>query len=490
MRTALFYSFFSLFCLTGLASPPVYAQTCSEVFILPLFQNSLEDPTPVNFQLYADFKLAKTKNPGGNWTGEDQPFSKFGVPLIIKNAGLKDLKGFVKVRGMSSVGESKFPKLKIKLDEAQDLNQSYFSGIKGLRIITSGFNNEPHAPYREALAYEMAKVLELQTPKFQRAKIDYFQQVDKTQVAENVPNEQEALLIENDKSMLKRTGMIDVSSEYLQGDVPIAVDLNSFCKFFLFHSLIINEDFGLRVRNEATLATEKNRPLFNTMLLKNSKTGSASPLVYDLNKSQVVGIYGKDEKGTSLLLERPSSEYEVSMLNSLSRLRQKFTPAEIDSAIGFFRAKLDKLQELVDSRLKLGLVDPKGAANAHKLLDYFKRLSLEFTKLPITLAPTKIYTEPKEDKSLSLLPLDLSDEASPLPPGTPVRVLGTTADGKFLKVAILDTHYHIISTPSAGLSSGNNFNEYIGYINATAPIGNVLPESELGYTSELDMYYK
>ncbi len=454
-----------------------------------LFTHSLASPTVQRFSIMGDFARAKEISGGGNWTGEDRPMEEYGVPVEIEVPAPSDgnptakLTAMMRVRGMSSADTAEFPKLKVKMPEESRDQQGLFQGVSGFRINTSGFNNDPMAPFREALAYEMAEVLGLPSPKFQRAKIEYRQSSDgKTY---NVLPEQQALLIENDNPMLKRMGVTDVGSEFYENLAQ--VDTKAASLFFVFHALIANDDIGLRVRNEPTMGTEKYRPLFNTKVVKAVGEALAYPLVYDLDKSRMVDIGDQSRIEQSQLLGQPLNGAEGVLLTTLSRLRQRLTEVELGFAIHHVIAKLPELRALVDSRENLQLVDILGVKQARLQLSAFERMVTLFRQIKITLVETHIYSEPKAKPELSLLPLDFSDNAIPLRPGTPMKILERSKDGKFLKVVFLDTRFDVKKDLPKEQVVGPN--EYVGYVDAKLLLGDQLTEEQLGFTNEADMAY-
>lgn len=256
---------------------------------------------------------------------------------------------------------------------------------------------------------------------------------------------------------------------------------------FVYNALIANEDLGLRVRKEPSMGTDIYRPFFNTIVLKANGSELAEPIVYDLDKSQIVGLNGYNEVKMSTLLGRATRGQESRMLVNLSRLRQRFTSVEIDRAVQKVLSSLPAMKALVKERQQSGLIDDKAVQQTYIQFDWFEQFSANFRNIKITLKETPIFQQPKAEKDLSLLPLSFNDDLIPLRPGTPIKILGQSADGKFLKVAVLDTHYEVRSDLPKQQMTG--IGEYIGYIDANAPVGFELAIDDLGYTNELDMAY-
>lgn len=471
----------------GLAAKAAQAAIVNPLNPRPvIFSADLKNAGVVELTMTGDFAKAKKISGGGNWTGEDRPFEQFGVPITLTGVGLQAnavgaLTGMVKVRGMSSADEAKFPKLKLKIDKGQETKETLFSGIKGARINTSGFYNLPEAPFREALGYEIAELLGLPTPKVQRASITYQQKSEKGKI--RTLKEKQALLIENDKDLLARLEVQDVSQEFL--DQKIEIDLEKTALLFAFDALIMNDDINIRVRTEPAIRTEKFRPLFNTSILKAENDTKGVPLVYDLDKSELVSMSRFQEKLPSRFFGRDMNGLEIAMINHLMVLRQRFSQGEVDQAINTILAKLPAISKLIEEREKNGLLDPLGAARARELTGYFQSAAALLPSIDVTLKASNFYREPVIEQEKSLFYSDLFPMESPMRPGTPIKVLEKTADGKFLKVLILDARGEIQNQEA--LQANEAFHDFIGYIKVNAPIGKVLDEKELAHINDFDM---
>lgn len=151
---------------------------CSGTFTSDILQPAVV----TTLSMTGDFKKAKELSGGGNWTEEERPWDQFGVPVSIAwssniNGRIQrySAEALMRVRGKSSADMADFPKLKVKLPKDAPGKNSLFDDLNGFRINTSGFHNEPLAPFREALVYELAEILGMPVPKIRRAYIDYIQ---------------------------------------------------------------------------------------------------------------------------------------------------------------------------------------------------------------------------------------------------------------------------------------------------------------------------
>ncbi|MFN3455746.1 MAG: hypothetical protein ACK41T_12385 [Pseudobdellovibrio sp.] len=448
-----------------------------------IFDNSIQNPTVLPFRLTADFAKAKKISGGGNWEGENRSFSEYGVSGTITSLNCtphlhKVLDLNLRIRGMSSADEAKFPKLKLEFNK-QQIKETSFDGIKGLRINTSGFHNDTTTPYREALAYEIAQILDLPVLRFQRAVIEYIQKSNNSK--ETVIKEYQALLIENNGPFLKRHHYSDVSHQIFE-DENFPLDMQAAADYYLFNILIGNADIGLKTRNEPTIGTEKYRPLFNTIILKSDNKSTYFPLVYDLDKALIVKNYGKDELVESAFFERNISIFEKLYFEDLNSLRQKFTKNEIITSLNKVEKKLPQIRQLIQSRSKSGLIDKSGADFVLLLLNYYEKMSKVFFNTKITLQPTQLYREPIKSQKYEVTYYNNLEQSIPLRPSTPIKILSTTADGQFYQVAISDIR---IDIPDEFATDS----KFIFYVPTNIAIGDELKIKDLGYTNILDMSY-
>ncbi|MEY4615238.1 MAG: CotH kinase protein [Pseudomonadota bacterium] len=451
-----------------------------------IFSSNLDHAGAIQFTMTGDFAKAKRLSGGGNWTGEKRPYDQFGVAVELDNVGLKKnsidaLTGKVKIRGMSSADAAKFPKLKLKLSKKQETESTLFSGIKGLRINTSGFYNTPEAPFREALGYEIAEILGLPTPHIQRAEINYQQQFANGNIKSL--KEKQALLIENDKPLFERLRVKDVSSEFLEGKVEL--DLEKTALLFAFDTLIMNDDINIRVRSEPKNQTEKYRPLFNTSILLGRNATKGVPLVYDLDKSELVSLSRYPEKKPSRFFGREMNGLEIGMIKHLIVMRQRFSAEEVDKALTQIIENIPKITKLIADREQNLLIDSKGASRARELVSYFETAATTLQTIDVTLQATNIYREPLPNEEGSLYYSELFPNEKPMRPGTPIKVLEKTPDEKFLKVLILDSRDEIQN--EASLQDNSTYHDFLGYISADTPIGRRLTEQELGHINDFDM---
>lgn len=152
-----------------------------------LFDSQIQSPSIAHFQIKADFAEAINKSGGGNWTGDDRPYSEYGVPAQLIIPAQKNRQGLtmtpestinsmIRVRDMSSADSAPLlPKFKLKFASRENRRNPLVYKTNGFRINTSGFFGLDRAPFREAFLYEVAQILKLPTVKTQRANIVYTQ---------------------------------------------------------------------------------------------------------------------------------------------------------------------------------------------------------------------------------------------------------------------------------------------------------------------------
>ncbi len=471
---------------------------CSVIFIHSenvkesqhFFDTRIENPTVASFKLKADFAKAIKKSGGGNWTGENRPYSEYGVVAQLIIPAKKNqqsltvipesiISTMIRVRGMSSAESSPLlPKFKLKFDKKEHRRHPLVYKTNGFRINTSGFFGLDRAPFREAFLYEVAQILKFPTVKIQRANIIY------TQVPENVEmqnrlHETEGLILENDKSFLKSNGY----KEYFPD-----LDLSNYrlnhlevCRYYLFQAMIGNADFGLRTRNESAVGTEKYRPLFNTSLVYRNENDQLVPTVYDLDKALMVHLQVKRKLVTSFFLDQKIQQNKFSQLMGILYLKQKFTDAEINTAIKDLQNHQTQIFQLLKDRRHQKLISSADAPILENLFQQFFDLLPTVHQFDINLKETRVYRSPSLKATYQLSKSKFTDDYVPLRPGTPMRVLKVDQKNQSLQVAFLDLRNDYPAYSKTG--------EVIAYIPMDTPIGKSLAIDELGYLNEKDMMY-
>lgn len=455
-----------------------------------LFDSRIQSPSVAHFQLQADFAEAINKSGGGNWTGDDRPYSQYGVPAQLIIPAKKNQNGFtmtpdviinsmIRVRGMSSADSSPLlPKFKLKFDPREHRRHPLAYKKKGFRINTSGFFGLDRAPFREALLYEIAQILKFPTVKIQRANIEYTQSPANKEM-QNRLHETEALLLENDKSFLESQGF----KEYYPD-----LDLDNYhlnhheaSRYYLFQAMIGNADFGLRTRNESGVGTEKYRPLFNTSLVYKNEGDEFIPTVYDLDKSLMVHLQVQRNLVTSSFLGQKLQQYQLNQLMRLLSLKQKFTDEEINVAIKNLQSHQKEILNLLKDRREQKLISSIDAPILENLLQQFFTILPTIHQYDLNLKEVRVYRSPSLKSTYQLSKSKVTDDYIPLRPGTPMRVLKVDQKNKSLQIAFLDLRNDFPAYSKTG--------EIIAYIPIDTPIGKSLAIEDLGYLNEKDMMY-
>lgn len=421
----------------------------------PLFQST----EPIALGLRAEFDRLHKENSGGNWTGEDRSDPRYwSSGLLVESLKVERLlKVKVRARGMSSADDQEFPKLRVEIDEAENLADTAFKGARNFRINTHvstepktpvtpmGRLNDERAPYREALGFEIAKAMGLPTPAFRRARIAYDDAGTRQRFV------RQALLIETDKKTAERFGAkVLTAEEFLGGDEAASkIATRLAARFFLFHILIGNDDTGLRIKNESTMATEFYRPLFNTTVFQ-LPSGAQFPLVYDLDLSLLMSGRKPNANVAQTLPALGVADGEAGKkLLSLAHLRARLSQAEYEQSLADFLAA----EPLVRAAIRGAVVDEEARAFALRQIDVLKSAASSLKQLPmIGQVGVRLFAEPAMKTDL-LRPLPASEEPGFLPPGYPIKVL--ERKGKIAKIAVGDYSFYL-----------KDFKKSVGYVNA------------------------
>lgn len=487
-------------CLLGLFllfSLGVYANDCQKLKACAKLEQALAGAnipskegifgaSEVQIQIKANFVRARKLGAGGNWTGEDKDDPKNWVNAEIvdlKNPN-RVIKALVRARGMSSLseGEAEFPKLRVEIDDEEDLKGTIFKGSKNFRINTHVESNPTrvktgggrlvgeNSPLREALGLGLARTLGLTTLANRIVRIKYVDTGTRKTFTRN------ALLIETDKKFKERYEVEDVSAD-VANDEKSGIDSLLGAVFHLYHKMIGNDDIGLRVNEAAIAGTERYRPVFNTTVFQRADK-SRFPIVYDLDYSTfvsgerelVVGFYSKSDFGIK--------DARVNMLvHHLYDLRKRFAHQDLESAITYLESKKSRLYDVVAK----ANVDEDGRKNAVKMLDVFFANVRLLIDLPVIGQPgVPLYVNAEgEDSQLKVNPM--TEEPGTLRIGTPVKILGEEKGRK--KIVYIDfggdnrTEEDGSATPT------------IGYIPADAAIVKELGADLIGEVDEREMVW-
>lgn len=424
----------------------------------------------LHLKLSTDFTKIKEANVDGEWTGEDHSDPKFwALGTVVDSAQpARVLKANLRTRGMSNLFDAAFPKLRVEILDEEVLDGTAFKGARNFRVNTHA--NEPgeneesglnaKAPFREALMFDIARALYLDTPAYRRALIHYVDPVHK------VDMKREALIIETNKNLAKRLEAREVTTEEFLAKPGINPVIGAV--FHLFHKMIGNEDVGLAIHDSA-MATEFYRPLFNTIVLER-KDMVRVPIVYDLNKSALVLDYPAFDDKSYAAKEFGLTGGEALQVASLSRLRRRFTTEELSRAVKFVQSRQEQI-------LKVIRAAPLDEACRTKVLKqlatFFKVLDLAFS-LPMIVKDDVHFFSDAGMKNHKLRENPITGEPGTLRLGTPIKVLGKK--GKLIKVAILDMGFD--------LSEGE---VRTGYINDDSAVGTLMPKTLVGTVDDRDM---
>lgn len=466
------------------------AGMCAQLFITsfsipspsPLFQ----DMQPIRLEITSDFKqIYKISQRASFQNSASKSNPKFYLPaqVVDQSNPARIITASIRARGNTSLmkGEASFPKLRLEINDSEDIKGSTFQSARNFRINTHvatdpkavytemGRLNNENSPLREGLAFSLARALGLATPATRLADIHY---VDTGSTADFTRH---ALLIETDKKMAERLSMIVVdANEFIQAE-KTNIDPVEGAKFFLFHKLIGNDDAQLRVHEKVAnvLFGGTYSPLWNTTLFK-AADGKITPAVYDFDVSTFVASHEMVKDGLYNNSYFKLNNHAQSMfVTKFLPLRQKFNQAELLEAINFFKIKKEELYQLTNE----AYIDAEGRINALRHLDtFFNNVDYAMNlnvimqeKVPffkdVAQTQAKLYNDPIEG--------ELNDPGF-IRPGTPVVVLGK--EGDLLKVAILNINYD--------LKAGE---DVVGYIPATAKIGKTMSVKFVGRIDHRDL---
>ncbi len=434
---------------------------------------------PVKISVESDFKKALSAKKDAD------PYGEPDLSRLLVDATITDLQNNrsfgakIRARGNSVLTdpEANFPKLKIEIEKAEEIDSTLFSGQRNFRInthisdkitktglTTYGRLIGDNAPRREGLVYKLAESLGLITPLTRFAEITY-----KDAITEKVQTNQ-ALIIETDKKIAQRYNgeiILDLSEITMR---PV-VKPSEAALFFAFHKLIGNEDVALKMYEPNVMETENNRELWNTFLVK-MNDGSVRPVVYDLDLATGVNgrnsVIGKEYLNKDFDLMKPETALFVTRF---AKLRQKIADQNILAAVRLINSKMPQLREIIQA----SPVDNVGKKLILQHLELFRENAEKVLSLKIIAAEGVRFYRKADIKSGQKTKVSREDDLSlPLRPGTPVKVL--SEEGGFLKVAIMDIRKDLKESESA-----------IGFIDKKSVIADTLPESLLGSLNASDM---
>lgn len=440
-----------------------------------LFQNK----EPIRFELSAGFDRVHKANEGGNWTGEDRD----DLPQYWSNGTLKlenEQRTFrirARARGMSSAQDSQFPKLRIEIDKSENIKGTLFQGNRKFRLNTHvqdkdapngntemGRLADERSPYREALAYELGAVWNIPAPLVQRARISYHDSETGDKTTRN------ALLIETNKNLSERLGVKE-SFEFLSEGYEDKMSVDLAAKFHLFQIMILNDDIGLKMKNEMKVGTEKYRPYFNTTVFE-YPNGEMFPILYDFDLSILVA--GWEQRYwhfyESEVFEIKDGRFGV-YLNRLAHLRSRLSKAEFDRVIIFYKSIRNQFQSVIQA----SIVDNEAKQIALQQIQFLNQAIEEIAKYPMLIkSEVMFYADSGMTRVLTKVD-PVTEMPGALRPGTPVKILERGRG--WIKIAILDMKNDILDV-----------NSKIGYIREEdLQLGFELPENLQGFIDGRDL---
>jgi hypothetical protein len=445
----------------------------------PLFQAD----EILNLRLTGEFQRIHKENAGGNWTGEDHSDPKYWTDseLVDLSHPERILKAKTRARGMSSAqeGEAEFPKLRVEIQDDEKIDGTVFKKSRNFRMNTHvstnpktentemGRLNDERSPFREALAYEVARELGLITPAFRRARIQYEDTGTKEKMTRN------ALILETEKKVIERLDA-KLAEDFPSADASLKMPTRAAALFHLYHIFIGNDDVNLKMKKEPTNGTEKYRPYFNTMVIE-TKDGVQFPMVYDLDLSFFVAGMGLFPNWDVY----KNSSFGINdgrvgrLVYNLAWLRARMSKAEFLQALNDFNQHEQKIKDLI----KKAQVDEIGRKLALEQVDLFKKATNLVLAHPMILkGGVRFYADAKLSKDL-LRQLPVSEEPGTLRSGTMVKVLAE--EKTVVKIAIIDSRNDL-----------QDSNTVVGYVKKSdLKLGDDLAESDQGPIDERDMVW-
>jgi len=466
-------------CLLLALTSPLASAVSQPPSKSPLFNQD----SVVQLELAADFVKIRKVADGGFWGHDDVSDDlTYFTEMVLRDPAHPErvFKGLVRARGMSSLteGDAEFPKLKLKIDDKEELKGTLFHNSRNFRINTHLSTNPTsertgmgrilgdNGPYREGLAYKVAETLGIQTPATRLARIRYMDYGTKTSFTRS------GLLIESSKKTAERLGAVEIADYEMAEFDTSGIDPAEGALFHIYQKLIGNDDYSMRVNEPPTMSTESHRSVFNAMVFEYPNKKRV-PVVYDLDMSTFVSGYGLVHSNIYVSKEFNLTAHAQSLFAvRFSSLRQKFTRPQLEKAIAIIKSKKGLLYQTVQNNP----VDKEGRQNALLHLDtFFANIDMVMNLQVIVQEGTLFFEDAKQTKNL-LKKNHITEEPSTLRPGTPVVVLAK--EGKLLKVAILDCTYDLA-----------DYKKKIGYIEATTKIGLTIPDNLIGLVDDRDMGY-
>lgn len=454
--------------------------SCYDLFSLAKQSGIWESSQTIRLGLNSDFNQIVNKIephfPSSGLEASDKKNAYTPTQLSIGNLRVQVL-----ARGNGSTSaysdEANFPKLKIRIP-TKEVEGTPLEGIPEFYINTH-LHTEPkekwspmgrlidgNSPFREALAYDIAKALGIETGGYRRAKITY----EDSKTGQKF--ERQALLIESHQAVAKRlkSSELDIG-DFMNLPKPSSENLAAAIRVHLFQNLIGNQDFGFDYLRKGS-PTMKFQPLKNMVALRRPGN-KITPVVYDFDVATLVTGYESLYPWQSQPdFGYPDRSFAFSMRYML-RLRTEFYETDLRPELNHVLNEIPKLQRLI----KAADVDQAGKLNALAHLNNFAKAAVAMydpALLFIQGKKVQLYEKPNGRKSKMAISA-ISGRRGYLRPGTPIRILEEAGD--YLKVAIFDLHFD--------LEDNSNV---IGYIKKDSQFGATVLQDNLPVDDERDRY--
>lgn len=412
-----------------------------------------------------DFETAEEKSAftSGNLSLGDRQ-----LPVLVRGNGANS----------AYIDDVPFPRLKVRIS-AKATQGTPLEGMRELYINTH-LNTEPKArwspregrlidgnsPFREALAYDIAQALGIETGGYRRAWITYEDTKTKKKF------ERQALLIESHQSVAKRLNSRELDiGEFLNLPKPSAQNLAAAIRVHLFQNLIGHQDFGYDLLRK-TSETLKFTPLKNMVALR-GPGNKITPVVFDFEMSTlVVGYETLPAWKSEADFGYPDPSFAVTM-RSMLKLRTEFYEKDLRPELDFVVSEIPNLQKLIES----ADVDPEAKVNAQAHLANFRKAASAMYDPSLRFIHGKnvqLYEKPNGRKSLMAISKP-SYKRGKLRSGTPFRILEEAGD--YLKVVIFDLQFDL-----------EDSTQMIGYIKKDSQFGSEVLQDNLPVIDERDYH--
>jgi hypothetical protein len=382
--------------------------------------------------------------------------------------------GLAKAFGDSSTrnDEAPFRKLQITLKDADGQMTSFFINTHMARDPEKKWSSEGRlhngmSPFREALVYDFAHLVDVKTGAYRRAMIQY------TNADTGEVFTEQALLLENFTDSAKKNNQLIANentfyqkksnSEYGSPNVNISEAVRAQ----LLQILIGNTDYHLEIYNTRVGPTEYYQQLKNVVLFRKQGSNEMQPVIYDFDvASMVVGHEINDaSKPWEHLPEVSPDPVTMVMLRRLLKLRSLIPEAELRSQIDNFIRN----QKLFFDTIQKAQIDNEGRDLAINHIDhFFKAVDMMWDpKFNFMMSENIKFNETPGKKNL-LKRNKADDRPGTLRPGTPFVILAN--EGDFLKILLVDTNYDL-----------QNHEKRVGYIRKNAIYSTQLPSNKMPY---------